>query len=189
MLGDNPWYGLASHPVVGEGRRNTPTCRCFILLQKGTVIGPHAPHFSLQQPLSSVPKVATRNSTGEVWLLCLLKIVIFSQSFEMVQSILMHVLSVSPASGPRLLPIAKVLAESLLSNSNGQAAIDFLEKLSLTIAIKVPGAHGDLEALPWREFPLLPVNEEIQRDTSQSGNSRRKVAETSVVEFCYHASL
>ena len=78
----------------------------------------------------------------------------------------MHVLSVSPASGPRLLPIAKVLAESLLNNSNGQDAIDFLEKLSLTIAIKVPGAHGDLEALPWREFPLLPVNEEIQRDTS-----------------------
>ena len=84
----------------------------------------------------------------------------------MVQSILMHVLGVSPASGPRLLPIARVLAESLLNNSNGQAAIDFLEKLSLTIAIKVPGAHGDLEALPWREFPLLPVNEEIQRDTS-----------------------
>ena len=83
----------------------------------------------------------------------------------MVQSILVHVLSVSPASGPRLLPIAKVLAESLLSNSNGQAAIDFLEKLSLTIAIEVPGAHADLEALPWREFPLLPVNEEIQRDT------------------------
>ena len=102
----------------------------------------------------------------------------------------MHVLSFSPASGPRLLPIAKVLAESLLNNSNGQAAIDFLEKLSLTIAIKVPGAHGDLEALPWREFPLLPVNEEIQRDTSQSGNCRCKVAETSVIEFnCYHASL
>lgn len=83
----------------------------------------------------------------------------------MVQSILVHILSVSPASGPRVLPMAKVLAESLVSNSNGQAAIDFLEKLSLTIAIEVPGAHADLEALPWRELPLLPVNEEIQGDT------------------------
>ena len=83
----------------------------------------------------------------------------------MAQSILVHVLGVSPASGPRVLPIAKVLAESLLSNSKGQAAIDFFEKLSLTIALEVPGAHGDLEAIPWREVPLLPVNEEIQRDT------------------------
>ena len=91
--------------------------------------------------------------------------VIFSQPFKMVQSILVHVLSVSPASGPRVLPEARVLAESLLSNSNGQAAMDFLETLSLTIATKFPGAHGDLEALPRREFPLLPVNEEIQRDT------------------------
>ena len=91
--------------------------------------------------------------------------VIFSQPFKTVQSILVHVLGVSPASGPRVLPIAKVLAESLLNDSNGQAALDFWEKLSLTIAIKVPGAHGDLEALPWGEFPLLPVNEEIQRDT------------------------
>ena len=82
----------------------------------------------------------------------------------MAQSILVHVLGVSPASGPRVLPVAKVLAESLLNNSKGQAAIDFLETLSLTIALEVPGAHGDLEAIPWREVPLLPVNEEIQRD-------------------------
>lgn len=91
--------------------------------------------------------------------------VICSQSFKMVQSILVRVLSVSPASGPRVLPVAKFVAESLLSNSNGQAAIDFLEKLSLTIAVEFPGAHGDLEALPLRELPLLPVNEEIQRNT------------------------
>ena len=77
----------------------------------------------------------------------------------------MHVLGVSPASGPRVLPIAKVLAVSLLSGSNGQAAIDFLEKLSMIIAIEVPGAHADIEALPWRELPLLPVNEEIRGDT------------------------
>ena len=84
----------------------------------------------------------------------------------MVQSILVHVLGVSPASGPRVLPVAKVVAESLLSSSNGQAAVDFLEKLSMTIAVEFPGAHGDLDALPWRELPLLPVNEEIQRNTS-----------------------
>ena len=51
--------------------------------------------------------------------------VIFSQSFKMVQSILLHVLGVSPASGPRVLPVGKVVAEGLLSSSNGQAAIDF----------------------------------------------------------------
>lgn len=94
--------------------------------------------------------------------------IIFSQSFKMVQSILVHVLGVSPASGPRVFPVAKVIAESLLSNSNGQAAIDFFEKLSLTIAVEVPGAHGDLEALPWRELPLLPVNEEMQRNNTCS---------------------
>ena len=91
--------------------------------------------------------------------------VIFSQSFKMVQNIMVHVLGVSPASGPRVLPVAKVVAESLLSSSNGQAGIDFLEKLSLTIAVEVPGAHGDLDALPLRDLPLLPVNEEIQRNT------------------------
>ena len=92
--------------------------------------------------------------------------VIFSQSFKMVQSILVHVLGVSPTSGPRVLPLAKVVAESFLSNSNGQAALDFFEKLSLTIAVEVPGAHGDLEALPWSELPLLPVNEEMQSSKS-----------------------
>lgn len=86
----------------------------------------------------------------------------------MVQSILEHVLRVSPASGPRVLPMAKVLAGSLVNNSCGQSAIDFLEKLSMTIAIKVPGVHADLEALSWRELPLLPVSEEIQRDTSST---------------------
>ena len=41
--------------------------------------------------------------------------VIFSQSFKMVQNIMVHVLGVSPASGPRVvLPVAKVVAESLL---------------------------------------------------------------------------
>ena len=84
----------------------------------------------------------------------------------MVQSILVHALGVSPASGPRVLPVAKVVAESLLRSSNGQAAIDFLEKLSMTIAVEFPGAQGDLDALPWRDLPLLPVNEEIQRNTS-----------------------
>ena len=83
----------------------------------------------------------------------------------MVQNIMVHVLGVSPASGPRVLPVAKVVAESLLSSSNGQAAIDFLEKLSMIIAVEFPGAHGDLDVLPWRELPLLPVNEEIQRNT------------------------
>ena len=61
--------------------------------------------------------------------------------------------------------MAKVLAGSLVDNSNGQSAIDFLEKLSMTIAIEVPGVHADLEALSWRELPLLPVPEEIQRET------------------------
>ncbi|KAJ7352727.1 hypothetical protein OS493_034335 [Desmophyllum pertusum] len=61
--------------------------------------------------------------------------------------------------------MAKVLASSLVKNSSGQSAIDFMEKLSLTIAIEVPGVHTDLEALSWRELPLLPVSEEIQRDT------------------------
>lgn len=83
----------------------------------------------------------------------------------MLQNILEHVLTVSPASGRRVLPMAKVLASSLVKNSSGQSAIDFMEKLSLTIAIEVPGVHTDLEALSWRELPLLPVSEEIQRDT------------------------
>ncbi|KAJ7323761.1 hypothetical protein OS493_030887 [Desmophyllum pertusum] len=88
-----------------------------------------------------------------------------SQSFKMLQNILEHVLTVSPASGPRVLPMAKVLASSLVKNSRGQSAIDFMEKLSMTIAIEVPGVHTDLEALSWRELPLLPVSEEIQSDT------------------------
>ncbi|KAJ7323744.1 NFX1-type zinc finger-containing protein 1 [Desmophyllum pertusum] len=88
-----------------------------------------------------------------------------SQSFKMLQNILEHVLTVSPASGPRVLPMAKVLASSLVKNSSGQSAIDFMEKLSMTIAIEVPGVHTDLEALSWRELPLLPVSEEIQSDT------------------------
>ena len=84
----------------------------------------------------------------------------------MVQNVLVHVLKVSPSSGRRVLPMAKVLAESLVNNSCGQSAVDFLEKLSLMVAIAVPGAHQDLEALSWRELPLLPVSNEIHKNTT-----------------------
>ena len=84
----------------------------------------------------------------------------------MVQNVLEHVLNVSPSSGRRVLPMAKVLAESLVNSSCGKSAVDFLEKLSLMVAIAVPGVHADLEAFSWRDLPLLLLSEEIHKDST-----------------------
>ena len=84
----------------------------------------------------------------------------------MVQNVLEHVLNVSPSSGRRVLPMAKVLAESLVNSSCGKSALDFLEKLSLMVAIAVPGVYADLEAFSWRDLPLLLLSEEIHKDST-----------------------
>ena len=91
---------------------------------------------------------------------------IISGSFKVVQNVLEHVLNVSPSSGRRVLPMAKVLAESLVNSSCGKSAVDFLEKLSLMVAIAVPGVHADLEAFSWRDLPLLLLSEEIHKDST-----------------------
>ena len=84
----------------------------------------------------------------------------------MVQNVLEHVLNVSPSSGRRVLPMAKVLAESLVNSSHGKSAVDFLEKLSLMVCIAVPGVQADLEAFSWRDLPLLLLSEEIHKDST-----------------------
>ena len=84
----------------------------------------------------------------------------------MVQNVLEHVLNVSPSSGRRVLPMAKVLAENLVNSSCGKSALDFLEKLSLMVAIAVPGVYADLEAFSWRDLPLLLLSEEIHKDST-----------------------
>jgi len=89
----------------------------------------------------------------------------------LLQKILEHVITVIPASGFQVLPMAKVLAHNLVKGSselqtakeNGQSAVDFLANLSSNIASAVPGAHADLKELPWRKLPLIPVSEEIKK--------------------------
>ena len=90
---------------------------------------------------------------------------------SLLQKILEHVITIIPASGLQVLPVAKVLADKLVTGSNdlqtakenGQLATNFLAKLSLIVASAMPGAREDLKELPWRELPLIPVAEEIKK--------------------------
>lgn len=67
--------------------------------------------------------------------------------------------------------MATALAHNLLKSSsdveekdkNGHSAIDFLSKLSSVLASEVPGARRDVESLPWKKLPLIPVTEEIHK--------------------------
>ena len=98
----------------------------------------------------------------------------------MVQRILEHVISAIPASGPRVLPMAKVLAYHLVNSScdletakeNGRSAVDFLANLSLIIASEVPGACEELQALQWKDLPLIPVVKEIHEPSKYGNNNK-----------------
>ena len=89
----------------------------------------------------------------------------------MVQKILKHVITVIPASGLQVMPMATVLAHNLVERSadlqtakdNGRSAVDFLVKLSTIVASEVPGARQDITELPWKELPLIPVADEIKK--------------------------
>ncbi|CAH3130230.1 unnamed protein product [Pocillopora meandrina] len=109
-----------------------------------------------------------------------------SGSFKVVQNVLEHVLNVSPSSGRRVLPMAKVLAESLVNSSCGKSAVDFLEKLSLMVAIAVPGVHADLEAFSWRDLPLLLLSEEIHKDSTKTRTTDLPVIKKEGKEECFH---
>ena len=90
-------------------------------------------------------------------------------NFSLVQRILEHVVTAIPAAGPHVLPLAKVLMDKLVDNSsdldtakkNGRAAIVFLTKLSSIIALEVPQGREEVQALQWKDLPLIPVGKEI----------------------------
>ena len=90
-------------------------------------------------------------------------------NFSLVQQILEHVVTAIPAAGPHVLPLAKVLMDKLVDNSsdletakkNGRAAIVFLTKLSSIIALEVPQGREEVQALQWKDLPLIPVGKEI----------------------------
>ena len=98
----------------------------------------------------------------------------------MAQSILEHVVSVIPAAGPKVLPMAKVLSQNLVNGShdfqtakrNGQSAICFLSKLSSIIALHVPEALENLQSLQWRDLPLVPVVDEIHKPSKFDQNNK-----------------
>ena len=101
----------------------------------------------------------------------------------MVQSILEHVVSVIPGAGPKVLPMAKVLAQNLVNGShdlqtakqNGQSAIGFLSNLSSIIALNVPEALENLQSLPWKDLPLIPVVDEIHKPSKFEQNNKATV--------------
>ena len=96
----------------------------------------------------------------------------------MIQRILEHVITALPAAGPRVLPMAKALAYKLVDGScdlqaakeNGRSAIDFLAKLSSVIASEVPQAREELQALQWKDLPLIPVVKEIHEPSKYATN-------------------
>ena len=98
--------------------------------------------------------------------------IIFLYYFNsMIQKILEHVITAVPASGLQVLPMATLLAQNLVKGSselekakdNGLSAIEFLSKLLSILASEVPGARKDVETLPWKELPLIPVAQEIRK--------------------------
>lgn len=93
-----------------------------------------------------------------------------TENVSLVQRILEYVITAFPAAGPHVLPMAKALMYKFVDNStnfetaieNGRAAIDFLTKLSSIIALEVPQGREDIQALQWKDLPLIPVVEEIR---------------------------
>ena len=87
--------------------------------------------------------------------------------------------SAVPASGPKVLPLAKVLSQNLVDGScdlqtakrNGQSIIGFLSKLSSIIALNVPEALEDLQSLQWKDLPLIPVVDEIHKPSKFQQNN------------------
>lgn len=79
--------------------------------------------------------------------------------------------SAIPASGPKVLPMAKVISQNLVNGScdlqtakeNGQSAIGFLSKLSSILALNIPEALEDVQSLQWKDLPLIPVVREIHK--------------------------
>ena len=47
------------------------------------------------------------------------------------------------------------------AKENGRAAIVFLTKLSSIIALEVPQGREEVQALQWKDLPLIPVGKEI----------------------------
>ena len=98
----------------------------------------------------------------------------------MVLSILEHVVSVIPAAGPKVLPMAKALSQNLVNRSHdvqtakqsGQSAIGFLSKLSSIMAVNVPGALENLPSLHWKDLPLIPVVDEIHKPSKFEQNNK-----------------
>ena len=99
-------------------------------------------------------------------LVCIIFLYYFN---SMIQKILEHVITAVPASGLQVLPMATLLTQNLVKGSsdlekakdNGLSAIEFLSKLLSILASEVPGARKDVETLPWKELPLIPVAQEI----------------------------
>ena len=93
----------------------------------------------------------------------------FITSCELVQNFLLHVVKVNPSCGQRVVDLAKGLATKMIGSSkdfdcakeNGNLACEFLSKLSSVLALKVPGAFGDLDSLEWHQLPLIPTAQEI----------------------------
>ena len=95
-------------------------------------------------------------------------------NFSLVQQILECVVTASPAAGPHVLRMAKELVYKLIDNSsdldtakeNGRAAIDYLTKLSSIIALEVPQGREEVQALQWKDLPLIPVVKEIHEPSN-----------------------
>ena len=86
--------------------------------------------------------------------------------------------SAIPASGPKVLPMAKVISQNLVNGScdlqtakeNGQSAIGFLSKLSSILALNLPEALEDVQSLQWKDLPLIPV--EIRKPSKFEQNNK-----------------
>ena len=67
--------------------------------------------------------------------------------------------------------VAKMIGSSKDFDSakeNGNLACEFLSKLSSVLALKLPGAFGDLDSLEWHQLPLIPTAQEIEHHLSKS---------------------
>ena len=88
--------------------------------------------------------------------------------------------SAIPASGPKVLPMAKVISQNLVNGScdlqtakeNGQSAIGFLSKLSSILALNLPEALEDVQYLQWKDLPLIPVVKEIHKPSKFEQNNK-----------------
>ena len=80
-----------------------------------------------------------------------------------------HVVKVNPSCGQRVVDLAKCLATKMVDSALdlnsakeiGNWACKFLSKLSSVLALKVPGALGDIDSLEWHQLPLIPTAQEI----------------------------